>query len=812
MQKNTNPVSGINFSDIFDINDIQRIQDLFADATGVASIITHPDGTPITQPSNFCRLCNEIIRKTDIGLTNCFKSDAEIGKPNPSGPVIRKCLSGGLWDAGASIVVDGKHIANWLIGQVSNEEMDNEKMLQYAKEIGANQEDFMNALREVPVMSKERFEKVAQMLFAFATEISSKAYQNRQLTQSMLERQNTEDAFRKLILRQEAILAAVPEIIMEVDTNKIYTWANRQGLEFFGNDVIGKEASYYFEGEQETYRAVKPLFDGTDDIFYLESWQRRFDGKKRLLAWWCQVLKDNDGNVKGALSSARDITESKLAEEILHKEQYLMRNLMDNLPDHIYFKDLESRFIRVNSTMVKMFDLTDPDKLVGKSDFDFFTEEHAKQAFDDEQNIIRTGEPLIKEERETWTDRPDTWVFTTKVPLRDNDGRIVGTFGISRDITNRKKIEEELAAERNLLRTLIDNMPDRIYAKDIKGRFIICNDAVVKRMGMARIEDIIGRTDFDFVQHDLAAQYFENEQVIIRTGIPKINHEESMGSISGITRWNLSTKVPLRDAKGNIIGIVGMGRDITERKLAEEEIELKNELLQTINAEKDKFFSILAHDLKGPLSAFLDATQILAEEIQNMTLEEIKDITINMKESASNIYGLLENLLEWSRLKRGRMEFNPEKINVKQKITACIEVLKESARKKDIKITYSLQDDVVINADLHMFETIVRNLVSNAIKFTPKSGEIFVSATSRPDMTTVVAIHDTGIGMTKELISRLFLLNEKTNRKGTDGEPSTGLGLLLCKEFCEKHGGKIWVESEVGKGSTFSFMIPEVNR
>jgi ligand-binding sensor protein len=232
MQKNTNPVSGINFSDIFDINDIQRIQDLFADATGVASIITHPDGTPITQPSNFCRLCNEIIRKTDIGLTNCFKSDAEIGKPNPSGPVIRKCLSGGLWDAGASIVVDGKHIANWLIGQVSNEEMDNEKMLQYAKEIGANQEDFMNALREVPVMSKERFEKVAQMLFAFATEISSKAYQNRQLTQSMLERRNTEDAFRKLILRQEAILAAVPEIIMEVDTNKIYTWANRQGLEF----------------------------------------------------------------------------------------------------------------------------------------------------------------------------------------------------------------------------------------------------------------------------------------------------------------------------------------------------------------------------------------------------------------------------------------------------------------------------------------------------------------------------------------------------------------------------------------------------
>jgi signal transduction histidine kinase len=191
-------------------------------------------------------------------------------------------------------------------------------------------------------------------------------------------------------------------------------------------------------------------------------------------------------------------------------------------------------------------------------------------------------------------------------------------------------------------------------------------------MGKSGSDDIIGKTDFDLVPHDLAAQYYANEQEIIRSGQPLINHEESMGSISGTTRWNLTTKVPLLDSQGKIIGIVGIGRDITERKKAEEEIKLKNEMLLTINAEKDKFFSILAHDLKGPLSAFLGATQILTEEIQTMTLEEIKDITVSMKESASHIYGLLENLLEWSRLKRGMMDFTPEIFNAKQKINKLL--------------------------------------------------------------------------------------------------------------------------------------------
>jgi signal transduction histidine kinase len=273
--------------------------------------------------------------------------------------------------------------------------------------------------------------------------------------------------------------------------------------------------------------------------------------------------------------------------------------------------------------------------------------------------------------------------------------------------------------------------------------------------------------------------------------------------------WVYTTKVPLRDDDGQVVGTFGISRDITDRKQAEEEIKRKNELLLNINAEKDKFFSIIAHDLRSPLSAFVAATQILAEEIQTMNTEDIREISQNLKTSATNIYTLLENLLEWSRLKRGGLDFVPEKLNLKEKIESCIDVLTESARKKRIELTFSIPDEMEVFADNHMIDAVIRNLVSNSVKFTPAGGKINVAAVYSNNHFIEIKISDSGIGMTPELKNKLFMINEKTSRNGTEGELSTGLGLLLCKEFIEKHNGKIWVESEVGAGSIFSFTIPE---
>jgi PAS domain S-box-containing protein len=551
-------------------------------------------------------------------------------------------------------------------------------------------------------------------------------------------------------------------------------------------------------------------------------------------------LIDIDG-VPHILNVTKDISIRRRVEEALAHEQYLMNAIMDNFPDHIYFKDRESRFIRINKSMTRFLGLNDPDQALGKRDFDFFTGEHAKQAFEDEQNIIQTGQFLNIEEKETHHNRPDTWVSTIKLPLHDKKGNIVGTFGISRDITVRKRREMESHALYEITEgiTITDNLDELLkLIHHALGKVVYAENCFVAlydhNTGLFSFPYFVDK--FDQVPlptsmgRSCSAYVFRTRKPLLLTQkifdqLLEQNEVELVGSNS--PSW---IGIPLQ-TPSNVIGVlvlqhyeqenvysendvrflVSIGSQIAlsiERKQVEEEIKLKNELLQTINAEKDKFFSILAHDLRGPLSAFVAATQILTEEIQSMTIDEIRDITMSMKTDASNIYTLLENLLEWSRLQRGVMEFNPKKLILSNVIGKGVASVAANARTKGIDINISIPDDIEITADEHMFETVIRNLVSNAVKFTPDGGKIKVSAVIIPEKVIEIRITDTGIGMTSELKDKLFKMNEKTSRQGTAGELSSGLGLLLCKEFIEKHSGRIWVESEEGKGSTFTFTIP----
>lgn len=188
----------IAFHDLFNLEDIQKIQDAFAAAMNIASVITTPEGVPITKPSNFCRLCRDVIRNTEKGRANCFVSDAIIGSQNLAGPTIQPCLSAGLWDAGASITVGGKHLANWMIGQVKNETIDEERLLKYAREIGADEQQFREALRDVPMMSSEQFQRIATVLFLLSNELSLKAYQNVQQARFIAQRKRAEEEVRTL--------------------------------------------------------------------------------------------------------------------------------------------------------------------------------------------------------------------------------------------------------------------------------------------------------------------------------------------------------------------------------------------------------------------------------------------------------------------------------------------------------------------------------------------------------------------------------------------------------------------------------------
>ncbi|MCP4551447.1 MAG: hypothetical protein GY834_05280, partial [Bacteroidetes bacterium] len=205
------------FEDLFDLTEIQAIQDSFAETTGVASIITTVDGEPITQPSNFCRLCKDIIRKTKKGLANCKYSDAAIGIYNPDGPIVQPCLSGGLWDAGASISVGGYHIASWLIGQVRNAKTDINHVLEYAKEINADQKEFEKAYKEVTVMSLEQFQSTSQSLFLIANQLSKQAYQKLKQTAFAREKEN---AKKELSEKNIDLQNAIDQLMAQIKKRK----------------------------------------------------------------------------------------------------------------------------------------------------------------------------------------------------------------------------------------------------------------------------------------------------------------------------------------------------------------------------------------------------------------------------------------------------------------------------------------------------------------------------------------------------------------------------------------------------------------
>lgn len=608
-------------------------------------------------------------------------------------------------------------------------------------------------------------------------------------------------------------------------------------LGYTESDSIGRtslEMNIWFDPDDRAKVVREVIANGS-----IRNYETRFLAKDGRIIYGLlsASIIDVDG-IPHLLTVTRDITISKKAQTALEKEQFLISALMNNLTDHVYFKDLESRFIRNNLAHAVSFGLDDPEKVTGKSDFDFFTQKAARQAYEDEQAIIKTGESVLKEEKLTRKDGSDAWFSAMKMPLRDSTGKIIGTFGISRDITERKRTEMESYALFEITRgiTSTDNLDDLlelihtslskvVYAENC---FIALYD---KETGMFSFPYFIDKEDeapLTTSMHKSCSAYVFNTVKPLLLSQERFDELERKGEVELIGSNSPSwIGIPLQ-TPSKVIGVlvlqhyelenvysekdvkflVSIGSQIAvaiERKKAEEEISLKNEQLLIINAEKDKFFSIIAHDLRGPLSSFVGATQLLTEEIQSMEIQEIKEIALSMKTSASNLYSLLENLLEWSRLKRGGISFIKEKLILKDRVQTCVDLLSESARKKDITVLVSVPDEIEVYSDKHMLETVIRNLLSNSIKFTHKGGKIFASAGYKGNNTIEVKMTDTGIGMPKELKDKLFMVDEKTSRNGTAGELSTGLGLLLCKEFIEQCGGQIWVESEPERGSTFIF-------
>ena len=258
-----------------------------------------------------------------------------------------------------------------------------------------------------------------------------------------------------------------------------------------------------------------------------------------------------------------------------------------------------------------------------------------------------------------------------------------------------------------------------------------------------------------------------------------------------------------------------ISKEIHNRKAAEEELKKTNLKLEELNSEKDKLFSVIAHDLRSPFHGLIGLTEILATESHTLSSSEIKQFGSSAHASVINLYALLGNLLEWARLQRGATDFTPKRLSLAELVTNCLESIKLRVSQKGITLNNTITEGLTIFADEKMVNSLLRNILTNAVKFTSKDGKIILKAKGTENGMIEISVTDTGIGIPENILPKLFKLGEKVGAKGTDGEPSTGLGLILCKEFVEKHGGRIQVESieesiSEGRagGSTFFVTLP----
>lgn len=400
------------------------------------------------------------------------------------------------------------------------------------------------------------------------------------------------------------------------------------------------------------------------------------------------------------------------------------------------------------------------------------------------------------------------WVEDSGNPVFQN-GELLFICGIMNNINDRKKIEEQLAHEQYLLQALMDNIPDTIYFKDKKSRFIRVNKAQAKMLSVSKPEDAIGKSDYDFFSTEHAESTYESEQRMMKSQKSIINDIEYLQVGENEYKYISAIKVPFTDIDGNVAGMVGISRDITEQKLAEEKIEEYAEELKVLNSTKDKFFSIIAHDLKNPFNALVGVSGMLIKEYYDMDDDE-KIMFIEQIEKVSKFsFQLLENLLQWSRAQTGRIQHEPENIDLFELAEENLSLLCGNARSKKISLENEIKKDTFVYADKDMINTVIRNLITNAIKFTNEEGLVKIYRLDQGDHYKVV-VEDNGIGMTQETMNKLFRIDVNITQVGTGKERGTGLGLILCKEFVEKNNGKVWIESELGKGTKLNFTLPKI--
>jgi two-component system, sensor histidine kinase and response regulator len=540
------------------------------------------------------------------------------------------------------------------------------------------------------------------------------------------------------------------------------------------------------------------------------------------------------------------IAHRQAAEAALERERNLLRALLDTVPDHIYFKDSASRFLKINPAMARWLGLPSPEQAIGKTDFDFFTAEHAQQSCDDEQTMLRTGQPVVaKEERETWPDGRVTWVSSTKVPLRDATGGIIGTFGVSRDITQQKKARGVF----QLLESALHTIPLGVTISDPSGKILYTNPAEAAMHGFAEYE-LIGQSIRILAPADrwqpttlaelARRQNWQRESVNLRR-----NGERFPVHL-------ISTAVSTD--QGELLGVVTTCEDITERKRTEQMLQEANEelerrveertkdlwelnaqlnhdiyereqmdvalqqakdLAERANSAKSEFLANMSHEIRTPMNAILGFSEILKERLRDVP--QYQDYLNSILESGQNLLRLINAVLDLSKIEAGQLDLQPEVVALREVLAEIQHIFSLKVQQKGLTFKCYANADMPakIRIDGTRLRQVLLNLVGNAVKFTSQ-GQVDLrvqaeptEASAEPAVDLVIEVQDTGIGVTDDDACRIFEPFQQA-RHQVGRSTGTGLGLAITKRLVEMLGGTVTLRSTPGQGSTFRVDIPAV--
>ena len=470
----------------------------------------------------------------------------------------------------------------------------------------------------------------------------------------------------------------------------------------------------------------------------------------------------------------------------------LYHSLVDSLPLHVIRKDRSGRLTFVNGIYCKLMG-SEADELLGLTDADLFPPDLAAKYLQDDARVFETGEVFHDIEQnvhEGATRYFEVW----KVPVHGVDGSIMEVQAVFADVTERVENRLSLARERDLLRTLINHLPDLVYVKDEESRYVVTNRIHQQFLGASSEEEVRGKTAAHFYDAEAAERFHEEDRKVLSSGEPILNNEQQATGADDRTKWFLCSKVPWRDTVGVIHGIVGVDRDITEQREAEEE-------LRRSNRELDQFVAVVTHDLQAPLRAADGFAQLLQSADEGLSAED-QDHLFELRGCVGRMQKLIDSLRSYARITAQSRPHAPTDCN--EALEQAIANLDAIIQSRDAKVTFDTLPTVP--GDSVQLMQLFQNLIANAIKYTVEEPPtVQVSANESPQE-WVISVQDNGIGIPAEKQQDIFRIFHRVQNSEDEFEGS-GIGLSVSKRIVERHGGRIWVESIPNEGSTFFFTI-----